>query len=128
MKVSDKLRELAETIQSLSNNVSDYSRGDIIDELELLHAEIINLAEGLENPDTFQGQIVTASLINAAYAPSTSGKSACIRGNIFNDTRGRFKDGTLVYSSKIDTVHNDGKNYFVKTLNSLYKIESWKND
>lgn len=47
-----------------------------------------------------------------------------IGGYIYDDVRGRFKDGTYIFTSIVKKQEDD----LVYTLNSVYKIESWRED
>lgn len=48
-------------------------------------------------------------------------RAPCLRGEIYGDSRGRFPDGSLVFTSTITA--EDGDTF--TTRNSVYKVESW---
>lgn len=47
--------------------------------------------------------------------------SVVIRGEIYNDTKGRFKDGTYIHTSRVLFI--DFENRVARTLNSIYHLE-----
>lgn len=51
--------------------------------------------------------------------------SMVIRGDIYNDSRGRFKDGTPIRTSKLKYV--DFEKLLAKTKNSLYNLDGRSN-
>lgn len=51
----------------------------------------------------------------------------CFYGNVFNDTKGRFQDGDLIFTSSCDFQDaSDGK--VIKTLNSTYFLGKKKEE
>lgn len=50
--------------------------------------------------------------------------SYVITGNIYGDEKGRFEDGTIIHTSKLESV--DFLNGIAKTLNSTYHLGSKK--
>lgn len=61
---------------------------------------------------------ITGTLKNAEHAET------CLRGQIYGDARGRFRDGEWIRTSYI--VSEDGDTF--TTRNSVYKVESWACD
>ncbi len=50
------------------------------------------------------------------------GDAFVICGNIHNDTKGRFRDGTDIHTSRLE--HVDFVNGIAKTKNSTYNLET----
>lgn len=44
-------------------------------------------------------------------------------GQIYGDSKGRFRDGHYVHTSKIKSINVSPTGVFVSTLNSVYKVE-----
>ena len=49
------------------------------------------------------------------------GNSVVICGNIYNDQKNRFRDGTSIHTSRVE--HVDFVNGVAKTKNSTYNLE-----
>jgi hypothetical protein len=52
------------------------------------------------------------------------GKQYIVWGNIYGDTRGRWRDGTRIHTSDVKSF--DEATQILHTLNSSYKIENWR--
>lgn len=50
--------------------------------------------------------------------------STQVSGFIVDDTKGRFRDGSYIYSSQVTKL--PGKAGLVHTLNSVYKLDGYK--
>lgn len=52
-------------------------------------------------------------------------KNQCTFGEIYDDKKGRFTDGTPVRTSRVeDIIESRGKTY-IKTMNTTYLVSSW---
>lgn len=67
---------------------------------------------------------ITGVLRNARRVPkgSQDPRAPCLNGDIFNDVRGRFADGSNVTTSTV--LEEQPDDVFV-TRNSVYRVESW---
>jgi hypothetical protein len=72
------------------------------------------------SPPRVEGFIMqtTGYLYDAEYLPVSN----VVSGRVFGDTHRRFKDGDVIRTSNV--VRQDLT--YVETLNSLYRIISWK--
>lgn len=52
-------------------------------------------------------------------------KNKCAFGEIYDDKKGRFTDGTLVRTSTVQDIIESGRKTYIKTLNTTYLVESW---
>lgn len=65
---------------------------------------------------------ITGTLRNAKRVPrGDDPRAPCLRGQIYGDIRGRFRDGEYVTTS---TIMSEADDVFV-TRYSTYKVESW---
>ena len=67
---------------------------------------------------------LTPNLIKNWNLENARDGSIMIVGHIYNDTRGRFTDGTYIYTSRVMSI--DFTNGVVKTRNSFYNLEPRK--
>jgi hypothetical protein len=65
---------------------------------------------------------ITGTLRNARrIAKGNHSHAPCLEGNVFGDTKGRFRDGESITTSTILSEESD----IFKTRYSAYKVESW---
>ena len=72
---------------------------------------------------------VTATL--KQWKKGTGWYHSCYWGNIYNDSKGRWSDGTRIHTSSVKEKKDMGDHYLLITLNSVYilpKEEEFKND
>lgn len=69
---------------------------------------------------------INGTLRNARrLGPGEHHRAPCLSGEIFGDTKGRFRDGEAVVTSTIDEELPDD---VFKTRFSAYRVESWAKD
>lgn len=64
---------------------------------------------------------VTGTVKLWSILPSRYAEYIILRGEIYGDIHGRFDDGTVIQSSKIQKI--DIENRLVHTLNSVYRLD-----
>lgn len=65
---------------------------------------------------------LTGTLRNAHRVPKGDDHRApCLRGEVYGDARGRFRDGDIIVTSTI--LSEDGDVF--TTRNNTYRVESW---
>lgn len=66
---------------------------------------------------------VNATLRNARrLGPGEHHRAPCLSGEIYGDTKGRFRDGEIVYTS---TITEEMPDDVFKTAFSVYRVENW---
>lgn len=73
---------------------------------------------------------ITAKIVgvlrNAEWIKEGDPRSPCLCGEVYGDTKGRFRDGTSIVTSTVMS-EDDGTGVF-QTRYSAYKVESWKGE
>lgn len=66
---------------------------------------------------------ITGELRNARHVKEGEDPRApCLRGEVYGDVRGRFRDGEIVTTSTVLEALEDG---IFKTRYSVYRVTSW---
>jgi hypothetical protein len=64
---------------------------------------------------------ITGTIRNARFiADDGDIRCPCISGNVYDDAKGRFKDGDVIRTSRISAMYADG---VVETAFSVYRVE-----
>lgn len=65
---------------------------------------------------------INGTLTNARMLFDGDPRCPCLRGQVYGDTKGRFRDGDWITTSRIKA-QEDGCVF--RTTYSVYKVESW---
>lgn len=65
---------------------------------------------------------ITGTLRNARLIFEGDPRCPCLRGQVFGDTRGRFREGEYITTSRLQAQEDD---LIFRTTYSIYKVESW---
>lgn len=66
---------------------------------------------------------VTGTLKNARLIFEGDPRCPCLVGDVYGDTKGRFRDGERVTTSRLKAHEECG---VFRTTYSVYKVESWR--
>lgn len=65
---------------------------------------------------------LTGTLKGARLLLDDAPRCPCLYGRVYGDSKGRFRDGEYIYTSRLK-LHEDGGIF--RTTYSVYKVESW---